>query len=115
MLDKDLPILKSNHFWYFVKESFKVLDCSIVFQMYSITKTWRHVNSEGWEKYHDEIWIKCELQYTSSDELFLGVSEIYKCLMSKQQWDNESLIIFLNRYDSRYTSEEINEIMDDCY
>ena len=83
--------------------------------MYSITKTWRHVNSEGWEKYHDEIWIKCELQYTSSDELFLGVSEIYKCLMSKQQWDNESLIIFLNRYDSRYTSEEINEIMDDCY
>lgn len=31
MLDKGLPILPSNHFWYFVKESFKVLDCSIVF------------------------------------------------------------------------------------
>lgn len=65
--------------------------------MYSITKTWRHVNSEGWEKYHDEV------------------SDIYKYLMSKQQWDNESLTSFLNKYDSRYKSEEINEIMDDCY
>ena len=83
--------------------------------MFSITKTWRHVNSEGWEKYHDEIWITCELQYTNSDELFLGISEIYKYLMSKQQWDNGSLTSFLNKYDSRYKSEEINEIMDDCY
>lgn len=115
MLDKSLSTHQSNHFWYFIKESFKVLDCSIVFQMYSITKTWRHVNSEGWEKYHDEIRITCELQYTNSDEVFLGVSETYKYLVSKQQWDNESLTSFLNKYDSRCTSEEINDIMDDCY
>ena len=115
MLDKSLPTLQSNHYWYFDKDTFNINGCSIIFQMSSITNTWRHVNSEGWEKYHDEIRLHLILQFANFEELFLLISEIYKFLASKDQWTSEILTSFLNKYDTHFSSEEIKDIMDDCY
>lgn len=55
--------------------------------MYTITKSWRHVNSEGWEKYHDEMDLNCILQFETEDELYLDVSTIYRYLSEKKQMD----------------------------
>lgn len=115
MSDEYLPELQKNHLWFFDKESFKVFGGSIDFQMFSITKSWRHVNSEGWEKYHNEIRLNCILQYANTDELFLSVSELYKKLASKSSWEGKHLTTLLSEYNPHYTYEEFEDIMDDCY
>ena len=55
--------------------------------MYTVTKTWRHINSEGWEKYHDEMDLNCILQFETKDELYLDVSTIYRYLSERSKMD----------------------------
>ena len=85
MKDKTIPPI--NGYWYFNKTSFNVSNGCIYFRMYTVTKTWRHINSEGWEKYHDEMDLNCILQFETKDELYLDVSTIYRYLSEKKQMD----------------------------
>lgn len=85
MKDKTIPPI--NGYWYFNKTSFNVSNRCIYFRMYTVTKTWRHINSEGWEKYHDEMDLNCILQFETKDELYLDVSTIYRYLSEKKQMD----------------------------
>lgn len=85
MNDKTIPPI--NGYWYFNKTSFNVSNGCIYFRMYTVTKTWRHINSEGWEKYHDEMDLNCILQFETKDELYLDVSTIYRYLSEKKQMD----------------------------
>ncbi len=105
-----------GHYWYFEKESFNVSSGSICFTMRTITKTWRHVNSEGWEKYHDEMCLSCLLQFENADELYLSVSPTYKILSEKGKWTTAELEAFLRQHKHHdFSIYENNEIMDDCY
>lgn len=116
MKKKSIPVLKEGHYWYYSKESFNVNNGCICFTMYTITKTWRHVNSEGWEKYHNEIDLNCILQFEKTDELFLSVSTIYKCLSEKNKWATTEIETFLDKFESYHFSvHEEKDIMDDCY
>ena len=85
MKDKTIPPI--NGYWYFNKTSFNVSNGCIYFRMYTVTKAWRHINSEGWEKYHDEMDLNCILQFETKDELYLDVSTIYRYLSEKKQMD----------------------------
>ena len=66
--------------------------------MYTVTKTWRHINSEGWEKYHDEMDLNCILQFETKDELYLDVSTIYRYLSERSKWTTAELETLLNKY-----------------
>lgn len=116
MENKSIPILKDGYYWYFEKASFNVANGYIRFIMYTITKTWRHVNSEGWEKFHDEMNLSCILQFASEDELYLSVSKIYKCLSGKSKWTTMELKTFLEKFKYHdFSIYEEKGIMDDCY
>lgn len=114
MKDKTIPPI--NGYWYFDKTSFNVSNGCIFFGMYTITKSWRHVNSEGWEKYHDEMVLNCILQFETEDELYLDVSTIYRYLSEKSKWTTAELETLLNKYKYHdFSVHEEKEIMDDCY
>lgn len=114
MGNNTIPII--DGYWYFNKTSFNVANGCIHFTMYTILRTWRHVNSEGWEKYHDEMNLNCILQFETTDELFLSVSVIYKCLSEKNKWTTIEIKTLMDKYKFHYFSvNEEKEIMDDCY
>ncbi len=116
MSDKHFPEFLKNHLWYFDKDSFNVSSGSIGFTMRTITKTWRHVNSEGWEKYHNEMCLNCLLQFETVDELYLSVSPTYKSLSEKSKWTTAEFEAVLCQYKYHdFSIYENNEIMDDCY
>lgn len=114
MMNKVIPII--NGYWYFNKTSFNVTNGCIRFTMYTKTRTWRHVNSEGWEKYHNEMDLNCILQFETIDGMYLEVSSIYKRLSEKEEWTTAELNEFLNNYKYQdFSIHEEKEIMDDCY
>lgn len=66
--------------WFFEKSSFKVIGY-ISFTLYTISKTWTHKNSEGWEKYEKHYEMNFCI-FPSNDDLYLSVSKLYNDLIS---------------------------------
>lgn len=100
--------------WYFERDSFQTIGY-ISFTLYTITKSWRHRNSEGWEKYQNLYVMGVSVLFPSQDNLYLSVSALYNQLISSESLTYDRLETIFIDMDTSISITENTEIMVDCY
>ena len=103
-----------NENWYFEKDTFQV-GGGVSFDLYAVSKSWRHVNSDGWEKYVNRYVMDVCVVFSTQDELYLSVSDLYRELNSVRPLSYTQIESILSVMEAYLSIREETEIMIDCY